>query len=1331
VADETSFGRWLQRRRKALDLTQEELAQRVGCASETVRKFEADARRPSRQIAERLAEALEIPESDRTIFINAARHELALDRLKHPTQDLPQVALVPAKTLSSDAVSFLFTQITPALQTKLFDGRCPYKGLDVFEEEDADLFFGRDTVVEELIRRVKESRTVFIIGPSGCGKSSLVRAGLIHALRQGTIKNLHSEAWLYGTMKPGRDPIGELAMMVSGLAQTTNAGDEVRANALMDEGILARWCEIALKEGRSKRAVLFIDQFEEIFTQVSNEEERLKFFNLLTHAATTENGRVIILFAMRSDFVMNCAAYPKLNSLFNRQSIQIGAMKSNELVNAIARPALNVGLRIEQDLVKQIIYDMQGESGALPLMQFALKDIFDSQQTNGRPMDLTKNDYLDHGGIHKSLERHADDSFAKLSDSEQILARSIFSGLIEIGHGTQDTRRTALFDELIPSRSKAADVKFLIQKLADARLITTDEKAGKDTVTISHEKLIDAWPWLRNLVDQNRDLIALQNEIANDAKEWDENERDNSYLYSGARLATAQEKIKNLVLSENAQDYLAASIKAEKDSRLQSERTGRRIIIGLISLLTMILGLLIFSLLQLNSSRAQQLGLQAQAALAEENYQTALVYAYQSNKIHKNDAANLVLGQIVYKNFAGAVQLNGHKESVSSIAWSADGRLASGSWDNTIIIWDLETGQPAQTLQGHTDPVISIAWSADGRLASGSRDNTVIIWDLKTGQPSQTLHGRREGQVYSLAWSADRRLASGSDDNSVIIWDLETDQPTQTLHGHTDPVISLAWSTDGRLASGSRDNTVIVWDLETGQRAQTLEGQRGPFYSLAWSTDGRLASGSWDNTVIVWDLNTGLPDQTLQGQKEGPVYSVAWSADGRLASGSNDNTVIVWDLNTNLPAQTLHGHTDPVIGLAWSANGRLASGSRDNTVIVWDLKTDQPAQTLKGQKEGPINSIAWSADGHLASGSEDNTVIVWDLKTDQPAQTLPGHRGPVYSIAWSADGRLASGSEDNTVIVWDLKTGQPAQTLQGERGPFYSVAWSADGRLASGSWDNTVIVWNLKTGVPAQTLQGHTGPVYSLTWSADGHLASSSWDNTVIVWDLETGQLAQTLQGHTGPVYSLAWSADGRLASGSDDNTVIVWDLKTGQPSQTLQGHTGPVYSLAWSADGRLASSSDDNTVIIWDLKTSQPSQTLHGHTGPIYSIAWSADGRLASSSRDNTIKIARADLIGGELCDKIIRNLTIDEWLSLQGALYIYQPTCPNLPLPAFNPINDLLRGNIQSVIITWMGRALLLGILLLFLLSLLGISLVLRKLVASVWGNRRARSKQGPNIA
>ncbi|MCB0118774.1 MAG: ATP-binding protein, partial [Anaerolineales bacterium] len=469
---------------------------------------------------------------------------------------------------SSDEVSKLLVQISSTFQAKAFDGKCPYKGLDVFEEGDTELFFGREMLAEELVRRVEASRTVFITGPSGSGKSSLVRAGLLPSLKQGSIKG--SEQWLYATMKPGRDPIRELGRVLASLAGTTNAEDEIRAKALSDESIFARWAEIVLKDGRDKRLALFIDQFEEVFTQISHEEERIAFLNLLTHAADAENGRVILLFSMRSDFVPNCAVYPELNATLNQQFIQIGAMQPEELVSAIAQPALRVGLRIDPDLIAQIINDMKGEPGALPLMQFALKDLFDSLQEKGGIHALTLNDYLQRGGIQKSLERHADAAFAHLSEHEKELTRSIFSGLIEVGRGTQDTRRTAIFDELVPSSTNVEEVEIIVQKLADARLITTDESAGKDTVTISHEKLIDAWPWLKRLVNENRDVIALQNEIAGDAKEWEEHKRDGSYLYSGARLINANEQLKanKLSLSGITFEYIRAGQARNRKSQV-------------------------------------------------------------------------------------------------------------------------------------------------------------------------------------------------------------------------------------------------------------------------------------------------------------------------------------------------------------------------------------------------------------------------------------------------------------------------------------------------------------------------------------------------------------------------------------------------------------------------------------------------------------------------------------------------------------------------------------------------------------------------------------------
>jgi WD40 repeat protein len=239
----------------------------------------------------------------------------------------------------------------------------------------------------------------------------------------------------------------------------------------------------------------------------------------------------------------------------------------------------------------------------------------------------------------------------------------------------------------------------------------------------------------------------------------------------------------------------------------------------------------------------------------------------------------------------------------------------------------------------------------------------------------------------------------------------------------------------------------------------------------------------------------------------------------------------------------------------------------------------------------------------------------------------------------------------------------------------------------------------------------------------------------VTLWDLQSGQPTQTLEGHTRAVYSVAWSADGQLASGSGDGTVILWDLNTGQPAQTLKGHTGTVASVAWSADAQLASGSGDSTVIFWDLNTGQPAQTLMGHVGAVYSVTWSADGQLASGSWDNNIKMSRADLTGDNLCDRILRNLSIEEWLDYQGALYIYKPACPNLhnPTAAINPIELLINAPLDPatyrvLLITWNGRAILLALLLLFL-AIAGLMIwVLRRLVANLWRKIRQR-KQLPS--
>jgi WD40 repeat protein/tRNA A-37 threonylcarbamoyl transferase component Bud32 len=295
------------------------------------------------------------------------------------------------------------------------------------------------------------------------------------------------------------------------------------------------------------------------------------------------------------------------------------------------------------------------------------------------------------------------------------------------------------------------------------------------------------------------------------------------------------------------------------------------------------------------------------------------------------------------EKLAFANTLRGHLKSVASVAISPDGEmLASGSLDNTIKLWNLNTGQEISTLKGHSKSVGAVAISPDGQtLASGSWDNTIRLWNLKKADKIRTLAGHFS-QVVSVAFSPNGEiLASSSLDNTIKLWDLKTGEEIHTLSGHSNWVMSIAFSPDGQtLASGSWDNTVRLWDLRTGDKIRTLTGHSNHVNSVAFSPDGQmLASGSWDNTVKLWNFNTGQEIRTLHGHSKA-VYSVRFSPDMQtLASGGMDNTIKLWNPNTGRELYTLEGHFNNVVSLAFSSDGRtLASGSQDFSVKIWRVE---------------------------------------------------------------------------------------------------------------------------------------------------------------------------------------------------------------------------------------------------------------------------------------------------------------------------------------------------------------------------------------------------------
>jgi WD40 repeat protein/transcriptional regulator with XRE-family HTH domain len=576
--------------------------------------------------------------------------------------------------------------------------------------------------------------------------------------------------------------------------------------------------------------------------------------------------------------------------------------------------------------------------------------------------------------------------------------------------------------------------------------------------------------------------------------------------------------------------------------------------------------------------------------------------------------------------------LQGHAGWIWAVTFSPDGKtLASCSHDFLIRLWDVQSldfepsktanlaeasdashlpGACLNTLRGHSHRVWTIAFSPDGqRLASGSDDQTIRLWNAQDGTCLTVLQGHTGG-VTSVRFSPDgQMLASASEDASIRLWSIAHGTTLKTLQGHSRWVRAVTFSPDGQtLASGSEDRTIRLWEVETGTCRKTLQGHTGWITSLSFSPDGQmLASSSEDASVRLWNVRDGTCLKQLQGHSS-CVWKVVFNLDGQsLASGSADRSARLWNVQDSTCLKTFQGQTSGITSVRFSPDGStLVSGSYDALVRLWDMQQETGSRDLPGHTSW-IWAVAFHPNGQmLASGSNDQTVRLWDVRNGTCLRTLQGHTGWVFSVTFSPDSQLvASASNDQTVRLWDVREGTYLRTLYGHTSWVWAVAFSPDGyTLASGSNDHTVRLWNVRDGTCLKTLHGHTCWVLSVAFSPDGQtLATSSMDGSVRLWHVRDGTCMATLRDHTNGVRSIAFSPNGRiLASGSDDQTIRLWDVQDGTCQKMLQGHTSRVCSIQFSpidvdlpsgTGPILVSGSQDETIKLWNPTTGECLKTL------------------------------------------------------------------------------------------------------------------------------------------
>ena len=903
---------------------------------------------------------------------------------------------------------------------------CPYRGLYHFSPNDAEYFFGRDVFVKKLFQAAQTRNFIPVLGASGSGKSSVVFAGLLPKLE-------HEGNWKYTYFRPseGNDPFYALAEALVPLYRLdSDSTDEMTqanklAKSLKEGGLsLAKVFSKIQRKHPNHKVLLFADQFEELYTQYSDLEYRRRFLDCLlasfqASSSGTSSSNILVT-TMRADFLANALSYRPFADMLQNADIKLGAMSRKELTDVIEKPAKKLGATFEAGLVERILYDVENEPGNLPLLEFALTKLW--KKRTGK--QLTHDAYEAIGQVKGALADHANNWYEELkSKKEQQQVRRIFTQLVRPGEGTEDTRRRA-------NRAELEENWNLITRkdgLANSKLVVTNHNdAEQETVEIVHEALIKNWGKLQEWMKADRKFRLWQENLRVAIRKWENSGKDKEVLLRGFLLDEAEDwhEKRSVELSKKEKDFIEESKnerdrqEREKEKQRQREieaqrklaqakekalqesqkreaeqrKANKKLLQG-----SMFLGFLFvvasgLGLIAWNQTK------QAELNLANSLARTSISLSNDNTRDLDTLMLALKAGKIIQKY-----------KTIDPKVVQALSKTVSLTWERN-------------RLEGHNDDVTSVSISPDGKtLASGSADNTIKLWNLETGEEIRTLK-YNEG-VWEVSISPDgKTLAFIIGDNTIKLWNLETGEEIRTFQGHDDNFINdISISPDGQtLASSSWDKTIKLWNLETGKEIHTLEGHGNVVGRVSISPDGQtLASGSWDKTIKLWNIETGEEIRTFQGH-DSIIRNVSISPDGKtLASGSNDDTIRLWDLETE-EIRTLKGHDDAVGSVSFSPDGKtLASSSDDGTIKLWNLNTGEEIRTLQGH-DSVVFGVSFSPDGKtLASSSDDGTIKLWNLNTGEEIHTLEGHDDAVGSVSFSPDGQtLASSSDDGTIRLW-------------------------------------------------------------------------------------------------------------------------------------------------------------------------------------------------------------------------------------------------------------------------------------------------------------------------
>ncbi|RLT37602.1 MAG: hypothetical protein DWI57_13570, partial [Chloroflexi bacterium] len=944
-----------------------------------------------------------------------------------------------------------------------------------------------------------------VIGPSGSGKSSLIYAGVIPALRKS--KRFGAGEWDVKILRPGAKPL-------TALAEALAASPEQLASATF-----------------SQRTLLFVDQFEELFT-LAEASEAQTFLDTLN--ALIGKSNLYMLLTVRADFypdLMACSLWQPIRA--NR--LELTPLGDEELRTAILQPAAQVGVTIDEVLVERLVADAAGESGALPLVQETLVLLW--EKVERRHLALQAYVEMAEGnrnGLQVAIDRRATVVYENLPDDAKPIARRIFLRLLQFGEGRLDTRRQQAVDELRASGDDSALFDETLDRLADSRLLTLSGGEGETTrqVDISHEALIAGWNKLQGWIQERRVAEQTRRRLEEKASEWMRLGSGEGGLLDEYELHEAQEWLDSVDSIElgHSKD-LAGLVQASQDA-INTRRA--------------------------EEEAAQRRELEQERALTEEQRQHAEDQAKATKGMTKRARIAIGIGvlAIALALLAGWLAVLADKSATTANENAANEVIARQTADANKAIADANAeGEAIARQTAEVNEQLAIRNEATavaehvetlaqlrGRLAlEASRlQNTQLDQSL--------LISLGIGELYSRTIEADGSLIDGLTHDLRVLTHLRNDPPERFI------VQDLAFSPGGWLAAGGRqDGAIVLWDTNAQpMHPITLPTGSVNVTKVAWGhQEDLLGFGNAIGRVGLWRRGTE-PADILLGERNSFLVSAAAISpdDSLLATGScadlNTQTLIcelgeikLWDIETRLPlSPTLTGHRSWTEGLAFHPTRPLLasagcleiwvegdSSCGQGEILFWDterrVRMDGPAVGIRGDL---IRAVAFSpltTTTTLAGGTQDGRVVLWTLTVTEtgvaPTAITPLsklHTNPVQSLAYNEDGSLLVSSScssfgdrctEGEIYLWDTATRELVDVLYSHADVVNGVAFHK-GYLASGGRDGQVILRDLALrDTFVRRLDGHTTAVKMVAFHPSSQWLASLSGGEIRIWDVVKG----------------------------------------------------------------------------------------------------------------------------------------------------------------------------------------------------------------------------------